>query len=50
MTKPSPNGLGYARIPGLFLPEQVNGWQGVTQAVHRAGGKIFVQLGRFGLR
>jgi N-ethylmaleimide reductase len=43
-TSPSPNGLGYARIPGLFSPEQVSGWQGVTQAVHQAGGKIFVQL------
>ena len=43
-TSPSPNGLGYARIPGLFSPEQVHGWQQVTQAVHQAGGKIFVQL------
>ncbi|HMA09901.1 MAG TPA: alkene reductase, partial [Ramlibacter sp.] len=41
---PSPNGLGYARIPGLFNDEQVTGWKLVTSAVHRAGGKIFVQL------
>ncbi|MGE4108323.1 MAG: alkene reductase [Bacteriovoracia bacterium] len=43
-TSPSPNGLGYARIPGLFNAEQVKGWRPVTDAVHQAGGKIFVQL------
>jgi N-ethylmaleimide reductase len=41
---PSPNGLGYARIPGLFNEEQVAGWKLVTSAVHRSGGKIFVQF------
>ncbi len=43
-TSPSVNGLGYARQPGLFTDEQVNGWQKVTSSVHQAGGKIFVQL------
>ena len=43
-TSPSPNGLGYARIPGLFSADQVAGWRKVTDAVHAAGGKIFVQL------
>lgn len=43
-TSPSPNGLGYARIPGLFSAEQVKGWKRVTQAVHDRGGRIFVQL------
>jgi N-ethylmaleimide reductase len=41
---PSPNGLGYARIPGLFSAEQVSGWKKVTEGVHRAGGRIFAQL------
>ncbi len=41
---PSPNGLGYARQPGIFSAEQVQGWQRVTASVHAAGGKIFVQL------
>ena len=41
---PSPNGLGYARIPGLFNAEQAAGWRLVTQAVHAQGGKIFVQF------
>jgi N-ethylmaleimide reductase len=43
-TSPSPNGLGYARIPGLFNASQVAGWRAVTEAVHRRGAKIFVQL------
>ncbi|OGQ88940.1 MAG: alkene reductase [Deltaproteobacteria bacterium RIFOXYA12_FULL_58_15] len=43
-TSPSPNGLGYARIPGLFSEEQVAGWKLVTDAVHAKGGHIFAQL------
>jgi N-ethylmaleimide reductase len=43
-TSPSPNGLGYARIPGLFSDAQVQGWKRVNDAVHAKGGKIFVQL------
>ncbi|UTA66700.1 alkene reductase [Emticicia sp. 21SJ11W-3] len=41
---PSPNGLGYARIPGIFSPEQTESWKTVTQAVHAAGGQLFMQL------
>jgi N-ethylmaleimide reductase len=43
-TSPSPNGLGYARIPGLFNDAQVQGWKRVTDGVHAAGGNIFAQL------
>lgn len=43
-TSPSPNGLGYARIPGLFNAAQVAGWKRVTDAVHARGGRIVVQL------
>lgn len=43
-SSPSPNGLGYSRIPGLFNAEQVKGWKLVTDAVHKKGSKIFVQL------
>lgn len=43
-TSPSPNGLGYSRIPGLFNNEHVKGWKIVTDAVHSKGGRIFVQL------
>lgn len=41
---PSPNGLGYARIPGLFSADQVQGWKRVNDAIHARGGKSFVQL------
>ena len=43
-TAPSPNGLGYARIPGVYNQEQMSGWKAVTEAVHANGGLIFVQL------
>ena len=43
-TSPSPNGLGYARIPGLFNEAHVAGWRRVTDAVHAKGGRIVVQL------
>lgn len=43
-TSPSPNGLGYARIPGIFSEKQVEGWKTTTKAVHNNGGKIIVQL------
>src|SRR5579872_1055709 len=48
---PSPNGLGYSRIPGIFSREQVQAWKQITEAVHAKGGKIFMQLmhtGRIG--
>lgn len=43
-TAPSPNGVGYPRIPGIYSDAQVEGWQKVTEAVHEEGGKIFLQL------
>ncbi|HEY6555858.1 MAG TPA: alkene reductase [Polyangiaceae bacterium] len=43
-TAPSANALGYARIPGIFSPAQVEGWRAVTSAVHAAGGRIVAQL------
>ena len=43
-TSPSPNGLGYPRIPGMFSEAQVAGWKKITDAVHARGAKIFVQL------
>jgi N-ethylmaleimide reductase len=43
-TSPSPNGLGYARIPGIFSEEQILGWKTTTTAVHNSGGKIIIQL------
>jgi N-ethylmaleimide reductase len=50
-TSPSPNGLGYPRIPGIFSSEQIEGWKLITDAVHAKDGKIFIQFmhgGRIG--
>lgn len=41
---PSSNGLGYARIPGIFNQAQIDGWKKTTAAVHAKGSKIFIQL------
>ena len=43
-TSPSPEGLGYSRIPGIYSDEQVEKWKKVTAAVHQNGSKIFLQL------
>jgi len=39
-----PDGQGYPNTPGLFTPQQIVGWQQVTNEVHAKGGKIFAQL------
>jgi len=44
----SHQGQGLAGVPGLYGPEQLEGWKRVTQAVHEAGGKIVVQLWHVG--
>lgn len=41
-------GQGYVRTPGIHSDEQVAGWRLVTEAVHRAGGRIFAQLWHVG--
>lgn len=47
-TPVSQQGQGYADVPGLYLPAQVEGWKRVTAQVHAAGGKIFSQLWHVG--
>jgi N-ethylmaleimide reductase len=47
-TQVSPQGVGYIRTPGIHSVEQVAGWKTVTDAVHRAGGRIFAQLWHVG--
>src|SRR6185437_3027432 len=44
----TPMGIGYADTPGIWSPEQVAGWKRVTQAVHAAGGRMFLQLWHVG--
>jgi N-ethylmaleimide reductase len=43
-TSPSPEGLGYPRIPGIYSDAQVAEWKKVTDAVHQNDSKIFLQL------
>jgi N-ethylmaleimide reductase len=40
----SADGFGWADTPGLWSQEQVRGWKLVTDAVHKAGGRIVAQL------
>jgi len=44
----SPQGQGYADVPGLYGTEQLDGWKRITDAVHEADGKIVVQLWHVG--
>ncbi len=44
----SPKAVGYAKTPGLYQQEQVQGWKKVVDAVHEQGAKIFVQLWHVG--
>jgi len=43
-----PQGVGYADTPGIWSEAQVEGWKMVTDAVHAAGGRIFLQLWHVG--
>jgi len=47
-TQISPQGKGYSFTPGIYSAEQIAGWRLVTQAVHAAGGRIFLQLWHVG--
>ncbi|MDA5193153.1 alkene reductase [Govanella unica] len=44
----SPQGIGYANVPGIWSDAQVAGWKKVTKAVHNAGGRIFMQIWHVG--
>ncbi|WP_322048358.1 alkene reductase [Paraburkholderia sp. J67] len=47
-TQISQQGQGYAWTPGIYTDEQVQGWRAVSDAVHREGGHIFLQLWHVG--
>lgn len=47
-TQISPQGVGYPATPGIHSEEQIAGWRLVTDAVHRADGRIFLQLWHVG--
>lgn len=44
----TPMGVGYADTPGVWSAEQVAGWKRITEGVHEAGGRIFLQLWHVG--
>ncbi len=47
-TSVTPMGVGYPDTPGIWSAEQVEGWKLTTDAVHQAGGLIFLQLWHVG--
>lgn len=47
-TSVSPMGVGYADTPGIWSQEQVQGWKQITDSVHRAGGRMLLQLWHVG--
>lgn len=47
-TAVSPLGYGWVRAPGIWTATHVSGWQAVTAGVHKAGGRIFLQLWHMG--
>jgi len=44
----SPQGVGYAQVPGIWSDQQVEKWKKITDAVHQAGGRIFAQIWHVG--
>ena len=49
-TQPSDDGQGYLATPGIYTDAHVAGWRKVTDAVHKAGGRMFIQLMHVGRR
>jgi 2,4-dienoyl-CoA reductase-like NADH-dependent reductase (Old Yellow Enzyme family) len=47
-TSVTPMGVGYADTPGIWSSAQVAGWKLVTDSVHKAGGRILLQLWHVG--
>jgi len=43
-----PMGVGYANVPGLWSKAQTEAWKPITEAIHRAGGRIFAQIWHVG--
>jgi N-ethylmaleimide reductase len=43
-TNISPNSCAFEKAPGIYSPAQTAGWRVVAEAIHEAGGRIFLQL------
>ncbi len=42
--QPSDDGQGYTTTPGIYTDAHVKGWKTVADAVHKAGGHLYLQL------
>jgi N-ethylmaleimide reductase len=47
-TQISPMGKGYFNTPGIHSTEHVRAWSRIVDAVHKSGGRIFLQLWHVG--
>ncbi len=47
-TAVSEDGYGWVGAPAIYNDEQQQGWREITTAVHKAGGRIFLQLWHMG--
>ena len=47
-TQASWQSIGYPDTPGIHTKEQIAGWRRVTDAVHAAGGRMFLQMWHVG--
>lgn len=47
-TSVTPMGVGYADTPGIWSTAQVEGWKLIADAVHKAGGRMVLQLWHVG--
>lgn len=47
-TQISLQGMGYAKTPGIYSKQQIEAWKLITNAVHKKGSKIFLQLWHVG--
>jgi 2,4-dienoyl-CoA reductase-like NADH-dependent reductase (Old Yellow Enzyme family) len=47
-TPVDPMGVGYPQVPGIWSDKQVAEWKVITDAVHKAGGRIFAQIWHVG--
>ncbi|MGP4050311.1 alkene reductase [Streptomyces sp. 2A115] len=43
-TQPNADGQGYLLTPGIYSEEHIAGWRKVTDAVHKADGRVVIQL------
>lgn len=47
-TAVTPMGVGYPDTPGIWSEAQIEGWKPITEAVHKAGGRMLLQLWHVG--